>query len=240
VIDVGGASSRPRGIAYGSGASTVPADVELARVLPIVELLAAKTTVPISIDTTQAHVATGALRAGARIVNDVSCACHDELLAVVAESDAEYVLMHNRGDGSVQGEHIRYHDVVTDVCDELQQGVERALRAGIAAERIWLDPGLGFAKTTEQSLRLLAATDRLRALGHRLLVGPSRKAFLGAAGALVGATALPPTERQPATDAAVALAAWLGADAVRVHDVAASGQALRVALAVRAAREARP
>jgi dihydropteroate synthase len=234
VIDVGGASSRPRGQLYGQGAAAVPEAEEIARVVPVVSALARETHARVSIDTTQPAVARAALAAGARIVNDVSCAASDELLEVVAEGGADYVVMHTRGQGEVNEANTRYGDVVADVVRELGAAVQRAERRGIARPHLWIDPGLGFAKTAQQSLSLLANLDALAALGLPVLCGPSRKGFIAEVAAAPSGERPPPSEREPGTLAAVTLALVHGARAVRVHDVASTRQALLVAQAVRA------
>lgn len=227
VVDVGGASSRPRGQTYGAGAAPVDADEEVRRTRPIVEALVAG-GVRVSIDTTSAEVAEAALRSGATIVNDVSMGASAALLEACARHGAELVLMHTRGDGRLDAITTQYDDVVADVLAELEAAALRAIAHGVEAERIWLDPGLGFAKTAEQSLALLAATDRLVATGRPVLVGASRKSFLAAmapdpSGALPGTDA-----RLGGSLAAVCTAVWAGARAVRVHDVRASRQAARI------------
>lgn len=237
-IDVGGASSRPRGTAYGGGAPAVTPAEERARVAPVVEALC-RARVSVSIDTTTVQVAEAAVELGATIVNDVSCARSEALLAFVAEAGVDYVLMHNRGDGATTPDNTRYDDCVQDVVTELQRALDRLDASGVASEQVWLDPGLGFAKTARQSLSLLAATDQLVALGHRVLVGPSRKAFIAAAAPGPDGQAPAAADRQPGTDAAVAAAVLGGAAAVRVHDVGAGYQAARVALALRRAGHGR-
>lgn len=234
VIDIGGASSRPRGQLYGQGAAAVPEAEEIARVVPVVSALAREARARISIDTTQPEVARAALAAGAGIVNDVSCAASDELLAVVAEHGADYVVMHTRGQGEVSEANTRYDDVVADVARELRAAVERAERRGIARARLWIDPGLGFAKTAQQSLALLANLDAFAALGLPVLCGPSRKGFIAEVATAPSGARPSPAEREPGTLAAVTLALLHGARAVRVHDVAATRQALLVAQAARA------
>ncbi|HMI93191.1 MAG TPA: dihydropteroate synthase, partial [Polyangiales bacterium] len=239
VLDVGGASSRPRGQTYGEGAPDVPAVVEAARVQPVVRALAGELGARVSIDTVQPEVARSALAAGACIVNDVSCGAHPELFAVAAEHGAEYVLMHTRGRGEVQPPNTLYADVVADVLSELLAAVERAERYGIARARLWIDPGIGFAKTAEQSLLLLAHTAELVASGLRVLVGPSRKGFIAQTAPLPSGEKPGPLQREAGTAAALTVAVLGGAHAVRVHDVASGRQAVRVAEALRAAGAAR-
>nr|MDQ3037132.1 dihydropteroate synthase [Myxococcota bacterium] len=178
VIDVGGASSRPPGRTYGAGAPSVTEAEEIARVVPVIEALFAMAEAAmaeaamaeaaiarpgprISIDTTSAAVAARSLAAGASIVNDVSMGASDALLEVVAQSGAELVLMHTRDGGRVDARTTAYGDVVADVIDELDRAVARAVARGVREDRIWIDPGIGFAKTAAQSAALLAATSRL-------------------------------------------------------------------------------
>lgn len=227
VIDVGAASSRPRGQTYGEGAEAVSPEVEVTRALPIVEVLARELGARVSIDTTRAATAEAALQAGARIVNDVSMGADPALLRVVAAHDAELVLMHTREDGAVTPRTTRYRDVVTEVIRELSDAIVRAELAGIPRARLWVDPGLGFAKTPEQSAIVLARCRELGALETRVLIGASRKAFLGM---LVerGGKRPEATERLGASVAAAIVAARGGARAVRVHDVVETRQALDV------------
>jgi dihydropteroate synthase len=234
VIDVGGESSRPRGKTYGDGAVSVPLEEELARVMPVLKQLVLR-GVAVSIDTTKAEVARQACEAGARIVNDVGCGRDRALLEAVAASGAELVLMHNRGQGERRGSNIEYRDVVQEVLAELGQAVARAVALGVARERIWIDPGIGFAKTAAQSLTLLARTDALVASGQRVLVGPSRKSFIAELSKLPSGIAPGPLERLGGTAACVAIAVLQGAHAVRVHDVAEMRQAALLAAAVRSA-----
>jgi len=231
VIDIGGASSRPKGAAYGQGAMALSATEELERVAPVVRAVSAL-GVPISIDTTQAEVARAALALGASIVNDVSCAASGELLAVTAAAGAAYVVMHNRGKGEVAPPNTRYADVCADVQAELLRGVERAKAAGIAAERIWIDPGVGFAKTPAQSLVLLARLERLVALGYPVLVGASRKGFIAEVAPRADGTIPAPLEREAGSLAVLTAAVLKGARAVRVHQVAEARQAVLVAEAL--------
>jgi dihydropteroate synthase len=207
--------------------------VEIARTRPVVEALAKALPAPISIDTRRAEVAEAALDAGARIVNDVSGGAHDPaLLEVAARRGAWLILGHLRGEPATMQRAIAFGDVVEEVGDELARSIARAEAAGVARARIVADPGIGFGKRTPHNLALLANAGALRArLGVPLLVGPSRKSFLGE---LCGEPE--PTRRDGATHAACAIALFAGADAVRVHDVAGARAAARVALALRAAR----
>lgn len=223
IIDIGGESTRP-------GAAPVPLDEELARVLPVVEGLAGRLRVPISIDTYKAAVAERALTAGAAIVNDVSALRYDFALAgVVARSGAAVVLMHNRGRSSDMYREARYGDVVAEVAAELRERADVAMAAGIERARIVLDPGIGFAKQAAHSLTLLAQLPQLSALEFPLLVGPSRKSFLRAA---LGERE--PSGREWGTAAAVTAAVLGGAHIVRVHGVKAMVDVVRTADAIRA------
>jgi len=227
-VDVGGESTRP-------GAHRVDPDEELRRVLPVVAELA-RLEVAVSIDTARASVATAALAAGAGMVNDVSGGLADPAMArVVAEAGVPWVLMHRRGDSRDMYAEATYDDVVTDVRQELCRRVDAALAAGVAAERIVVDPGLGFAKQPEHDLAVLAGLDRIIELGFPVLVGASRKRFLGALLAAPDGQPRPPDQRDRATLATSVLAARAGAWGVRVHDVAGSADAVRVVAAVSAA-----
>jgi dihydropteroate synthase len=234
VIDVGGASSRPRGRLYGEGAGSVAADEEARRVLPVIQALGRERGARISIDTRQHEVARAAIDAGACIVNDVSCGASAELLDLVAERGVEYVLMHTRGAGEVEPPNTDYGDVVAEVVHELLVAVERAERRGIARDKLWIDPGIGFAKTAKQSAALLARTDALVATGLRVLCGPSRKGFIAEIAPRASGQRPEPHEREPGTQAAITVAVLQGASAVRVHDVLASRQAVLLAHAMRA------
>jgi dihydropteroate synthase len=233
VIDVGGASSRPRGRVYGLGADVVSPAQEIERVLPVIELLRQELGARISIDTRRPEVARAAIDAGAVAINDVSCAASAELLELAAERGVEYVLMHTRGTGEVEPPNTSYRDVVTEVITELLSAVDRAARHGIARHKLWIDPGLGFAKTAKQSAALLARTDELVATGLRVLCGPSRKGFIAELAPLPSGQHPAADAREPGTLAAVTAAVLLGASAVRVHDVASSLQAVLLAEAMR-------
>ncbi len=216
ILDVGGESTRP-------GSEPVPAEEELRRVLPVIERLAQAVDVPISIDTYKAVVARQALAAGASLVNDVWALRADPDLAnVVAAAGVPVILMHNRSHpqwaartegigGHYRG--VEYGDLLADICRELQESVELARRAGIAEEKIIVDPGLGFGKSKEQNLEVMDRLGELKSLGRPILVGPSRKSTIG----LV--LNLPPEQRVEGTAAAVAVCIARGADIVRVHDV---------------------
>jgi dihydropteroate synthase len=228
VIDVGGVSSRPPGATYGAGAEAVSVEEELRRVVPVVEQIVHELSGRVSVDTVRPAVARAALRAGATIVNDISTGASDELMQVAAQADAEYVLMHNRADGRVSGDNARYDDVVSEVLAELSAAAVRASSNGVRFDRLWLDPGIGFAKTATDSLTLMAALPRFVRSGYRVLVGPSRKSFIAAVEAAAQAPQSKPSERVGGTAAAVVFSVMAGAQAVRVHDVAAMRQAVLV------------
>ena len=234
VLDVGGESSRPPGTTYGSVPVVSEAE-ELRRVIPVIEGLRALGA-RISIDTVKARVAERALHAGAEIINDVSCGRSEALLSVAAASGCELVLMHNRGRGERSAVNTRYRDVVRDVRDELMAAVDRAVTAGCAPAQIWIDPGVGFAKTAQQSLTLIAHTDALVATGQRVLMGPSRKSFIGELAPLATGELPTPQQRLGGTAAAVAISVLKGVHAVRVHDVLALRQAMLLAACMREAR----
>lgn len=224
VLDVGGASSRPQGVTYGQGASSVSIAEEIRRVAPVLEAVRAL-GLPLSVDTTSAEVAEAAIRAGATMVNDVSMGASGTLLRLVAQTGVELVLMHTRLGGRVVEETTRYQDIVRDVLAELEIAAARARTFGVADAAIWFDPGLGFAKTAAQSMELLARTSELVRHGRPVLVGASRKSFLGVMSPMPSGKEPAPRERLGASLAAVCIAARAGARAVRVHDVLASRQA---------------
>ncbi|HEX2343185.1 MAG TPA: dihydropteroate synthase [Vicinamibacterales bacterium] len=208
IIDIGGESTRP-------GAEPVPADEELRRVLPVLEGLAGRVRVPISIDTYKARVAEAALDRGASIVNDISGLLYEpDMGGVAARRGAALVLMHHRGRSSDMYREATYGDVVGEVATELSQRISAAVAAGVPRDRIILDPGLGFAKRPEHSFATLAGLDRLAVLDRPILVGASRKSFLRAA---IGDR--PASDRFWASAAAVTAAVLGGAHLVRVHDV---------------------
>jgi dihydropteroate synthase len=224
-VDVGGESTRP-------GADRVEIEEELRRVLPVVAELS-RSGVAVSIDTTRSRVAAAAIEAGAVLVNDVSGGLADPAMArVVAEAGVPWVLMHRRGQSRDMYAEATYGDVVADVRRELCERVDAALAAGVRAERLVVDPGLGFAKQPEHDLALLAGLDGITDLGFPVLVGASRKRFLGAVLAEADGRTRTPQERDSATLATTVLAARAGAWGVRVHDVAASADAAHVMAAV--------
>jgi dihydropteroate synthase len=235
VIDVGGESSRPAGAVYGEGASAVPEQEEARRVVPVIREVRQRLGARVSVDTVKAGVARQAIAAGADMVNDVSCGASDELLDVVAETGVRMVLMHNRGKGEVSGGNVAYGDVVADVIEELLRAAERAVSRGVDRAGLWIDPGIGFAKTARHSIELLARTGELVATGYPVLVGPSLKSFVAAAAPARDGRAPAPAERRGGTAAAVAAAVLGGASAVRVHDVFEMRQAALVAGSIRAA-----
>ena len=226
LVDLGGESTRP-------GAPPVPAGEELRRVIPVIERLRARDyPLPISVDTSKGAVARAALAAGADLVNDVTGLRDPELGGAVAAARVPVVLMHVRGTPADMQAHATYRDVAAEVAAELSEALARAAAAGIPADATVLDPGIGFAKTAEQSVELLARVGDLRRLGRPLLVGPSRKSFIGK---LTGA---PVEDRLPGTLAAVVHCVLAGDELLRVHDVAPARQAAAVAAALRDARAA--
>jgi dihydropteroate synthase len=230
MIDVGGESTRP-------GAQRVAPEVEAARVVPVIGELS-RHGVPTSIDTMRAVVAQAALAAGATVVNDVSGGLADERMArVVAEADVPWILMHWRGQSRHMDAMANYADVVSDVRDELSARVDAAIAAGVSADALVLDPGLGFAKTHAHNWALLHRLDVFVEMGFPVLVGASRKRFLGALLADPSDVQRPPDGREVATAVVSALAATAGVWGVRVHDVAGSLDAIAVAQAWAQSRE---
>jgi dihydropteroate synthase len=221
ILDVGGESTRP-------GAAVVPAAEERRRVLPVVERIVRELRVPVSIDTTKPEVAAAAVDAGAVIVNDVSAGRADRtMLPFVARAGVGIVLMHRQGTPRTMQRRPRYRDVVEDVAAHLGRRLGAAERAGIAPGNRAIDPGIGFGKRSAQNLRLLARLDRFTTLGAPILVGVSRKSFLGKI-----LDDAPVDERVEATITASLLAIAKGARIVRVHDVRPMVRALRVANAI--------
>lgn len=219
ILDVGGESTRP-------GADPVDVDEELRRAIPVIEELAGA-GLAVSIDTTKAQVASAALNAGATIVNDVSGGADADLLAVTADAGAAYVLMHSRGNPQTMSSMTQYNDVVAEVYEFLAEALTRCVDAGIALDRIIVDPGLGFAKDAVGNLCILQSLRQFRSLGRPVLVGASRKSFLG--------TLLDDARTEDRLEGSLACAAAAvsaGAAIVRVHDVAATVRVVRVAHAI--------
>jgi len=223
LIDVGGESTRP-------GADPISADLELSRVLPVLHALTDRLAVPISIDTSKAHVARAAVAAGATMVNDVSGLRRDAAMGTaVAETGAALVLMHTRGSSKTMYAEADYGDVVAEVIEELRESLRCAAAAGVPLDRVIVDPGVGFAKRPAHSYGVLARLSEVAAaLDRPVLVGPSRKSFLREA---VGARPAP--ERDWGTAAAVTAAVLAGAHIIRVHAVAEMAQVVRVAEEIR-------
>jgi len=219
LLDIGGESTRP-------GARAVTAEEELARVAPVIAAMG-DTDAPISIDTSKLAVADAALDAGAEIVNDVTALRGEpELAELCAQRDCGLVLMHMRGTPRTMQENPTYDDVVDEVKAFLAERIEFATAAGVAEERIWVDPGIGFGKTVDHNLELLRRLGELRELGRPIVIGTSRKSFLG------NLTGREVDERLGGTVASNVLALRAGADVFRVHDVVEVDQALRVAEAI--------
>jgi len=230
ILDIGGESTRP-------GAAPVSAEEELHRVLPVIDGLTERgAAARISIDTSKAVVATEAIAAGATLLNDVTALRGDpEMAGVVAQTGVECCLMHMLGDPRTMQDDPRYDDVVAEVKSFLEQRMEHAVRAGVAEERILLDPGIGFGKTVEHNLELLRRLDELVALGRPVVIGTSRKSFLGR---LTGRQ--DPADRVPGTIATCVLAYERGARVFRVHDVSGVHDALVVTAATVAPWTTRP
>jgi len=226
ILDVGGESTRP-------GADPVTAADEIARVAPLIRAIRSESAVPISIDTMKPEVARAAVEAGATIWNDVTALRYaPDSLAVAAELGCEVVLMHMQGEPRTMQAEPKYGDVVAEVCEFLSERAAAAIAAGVAREKIWLDPGVGFGKhRTRHNLPLLAGLDRVVALGFPVLLGASRKSFIGA---LDGEA--PADARLGGSIAAALAGAAAGVAAVRVHDVRETVQALKVWAAIAAAR----
>jgi len=224
LLDIGGESSRP-------GARPVSLEEELARVLPVVTALTRRVRVPISVDTTKAEVAKRCLDAGAAIINDISALQGDpEMAQTVARAQAGLILMHMQGTPLTMQAHPEYSAVVEEVCDFLHARVEAAVAAGIDRERIAVDPGLGFGKTCDHSLTLLSSLAAFQALGRPIVIGPSRKSFVGSV------LERPVGEREWGTAAAVAVGVHQGAHVVRVHSVEHMKDVARMAKAIRDAK----
>lgn len=224
ILDIGGESTRP-------GSDPVPEAEEQRRILPVIEALTRFTHVPLSVDTRRASVADAALKAGAHIINDVSSLSDPDMLHVVRDHQAGLVLMHMRGDPKTMQQAPQYENVVEEVAEFLQERSARAEAAGVPRDSIVLDPGLGFGKRTGQGVEdnavLLKHLARLHSLGYPLLVGASRKSFIG------NILKVPLAERLEGSLAAAAVAAWQGAQILRVHDVKSTRRVVDLVDAIR-------
>ena len=224
ILDIGGESTRP-------GALPLSVDEELRRVIPVIDQLSKRVSVPVSIDTYKGSVADAAIDLGAAIVNDISGLSYDSTLAsVVAKRGVPVILMHNRGQSQQMYREASYQNIGEEIVAELCIAIDRAVNAGISREQIVVDPGLGFAKHARQSTVALADLPSLRSLDRPILVGASRKSFLES---MLGARS--PDNREWGTAGAVAVAAFLGAHIIRVHDVSAHHDVVRVVDTLRSA-----
>ncbi len=219
LIDVGGESTRP-------GAEPVEARQELLRVLPVLKHLTGRLKIPISIDTAKAAVAREALENGAGLVNDVTALGDPRMPEVVAWAKVPVILMHMQGTPRTMQEHPAYGDLIQEICGFLRQAADRAQSSGISRERILIDPGIGFGKSPQHNLEILRRLAEFKALGYPVVVGPSRKSFIGQ---VLG---LPVAERLFGTAACVAMAVAGGADVIRVHDVAPMRQVMTMTQAL--------
>ncbi len=223
LLDVGGESTRPY-------ADPVSLEQELARVIPVIQAIRAHHTLPISIDTTKAEVARQALAAGAGIINDISALRSDpQMIDLVRQTDVPLIIMHMQGTPADMQQAPSYTDVVAEICDFFRERLAWLEGQGVDLERVTIDPGIGFGKSQAHNLTLLKHLSSLTALGRPVLLGHSRKRFIGEL------TGLPPGERDQATAVLSALAVAQGVSIIRVHDVAATRQAVRLAEAVLAA-----
>jgi dihydropteroate synthase len=226
LIDIGGESSRP-------GADPVTLEEEIRRVVPVIETISNRLSVPISVDTTKAEVARRALAAGARIINDISALRFDaEMAPLAAREGVPVVLMHMQGTPKSMQARPDYTDVVRDITEFFHERIRFSERGGIPRERIVLDPGIGFGKTADHNLEILARLDEFRPIGCPLLIGPSRKSFIGQ---ILG---LPAEERLEGTAAAVAVGILNGASILRVHDVKSMKRVARMVEAIERFRHA--
>jgi len=218
IIDLGAESTRPGGGVYGDGAVELSAEEELRRLIPVLERLRAETDLALSVDTRKGAVAAKALEAGADLINDVGGLQDPELATAVANAGCPVIAMHSRGELGTMQVNTEYEDLLGEVAADLQSAIERGREAGISTRQIIVDPGIGFGKEGAQNLQILAHFERLHALGSPLLIGASRKSFIGyASGATVA-------DRLPGSLAAAAWALSGGAQILRVHDVAETRQ----------------
>ncbi len=226
ILDIGGQSTRP-------GAETISLEEELTRTIPVIQAIRDKLNIPISIDTTRAEVAKATIAAGADLVNDISGGTFDPLmLATVAELGVPIILMHIRGNPQTMQQLTDYDDLITDIKQFFTTQIQKAQKIGIPVEKLILDPGIGFAKTASQNLELLRQLAQFKTLGYPLLVGPSRKSFIGQI-----LQQNDPQKRVWGTAAACCAAIANGANILRIHDVSEMAQVCRVADAIWLARE---
>lgn len=220
IIDIGAESTRP-------GSNPVPEKEQLRRLLPVLNQLARKVKAPISVDTTSARVAEAVLDAGAGMINDISGLTFDRRMAkVVARAGVPVIVMHIKGKPRTMQKNPMYQDLMAEIVEGLARSIKRGVAAGIAPDKILVDPGIGFGKTAGHNLEILRRLKELRTLGKPIVIGPSRKSFIGAV------LNLPPEERLEGTIAACVIGALNGADIVRVHDVKAMRRALAIKDAV--------
>lgn len=221
ILDIGGQSTRPQAIEIAEGE-------ELDRVIPVIEAIRSELDVPVSVDTTRASVAAAAIAAGADLVNDVSGGIHDpQMLSTVANLNVPIILMHRRGTPQTMQQFTDYENLIQDIIDFLKQQIDAALAAGISKDFLAIDPGIGFAKTGPQNLALLHQIAQFQTLGCPILVGPSRKSFIGHI-----LNQPDPQQRVWGTAAACCAAIQGGADILRIHDGAAMGEVCQVADAI--------
>lgn len=222
IIDIGGESSRPAG-PYGQGAEHVTGEEEIRRTVPVIEAIASRIDVPISIDTVKPEVALAAIEAGAAAINDISGFRSPDLIDVAVSTGVSVFAMHMKGTPKTMQKAPRYEDLIGEITTSLRETRDRLMSAGVHADRIALDPGLGFGKSYDDNYEIIRQLDRFAALGHAVLIGPSRKTFVGLD------FDLPPDDREEGSLAAIALCANAGAHILRVHDVRAARRALFVA-----------
>jgi len=222
IIDIGGESTRP-------GAEKISVKEEISRVVPVIEALADKVKIPLSIDTYKSAVAGAAILSGASIINDISGLRFDpQMPRVAARHNVPVVIMHIKGTPKSMQKKPVYKSLIPEITDYLREGVEIARNAGVADDKIVIDPGIGFGKTIEHNLEIIKKLNEFSGLEKPILIGPSRKSFIGR---ILGA--LPPEERLEGTAAAVALGIFNGANIIRVHDVKEMGRVARVADAIK-------
>ncbi len=222
IIDIGGESTRP-------GAAALSAEVEIGRTLPVIEAIKKGAQIPVSIDTCKAAVASAALDAGADIINDISAMRFDAAMpGLAARSGAPVILMHMKGTPADMQKNPRYDALIPEILDYLRGSIRLAVDAGVEEEKIIIDPGIGFGKTMEHNLEILKNLESFTGLGKPVLVGPSRKAFIGH---ILGGA--PPADRLEGTIAAATIAIMNGANILRVHDVKEVSKAARVADAIK-------